>query len=58
MNKSGTIAPTSIFAHEQRPPPAEPEGAAASGKALGEVALLSPDEALQRLSSTASGLTV
>src|SRR5665647_2341989 len=57
VNQSGPIAPTSIFAHEQRRPPDASEGAAASGKALGEVALLSPDEALQRLSSTADGLT-
>jgi len=57
VNKSGPIAPTSIFARGQRRPPAGPEGAAASGKALGEVALLSPDEALRRLSSTADGLT-
>ncbi|HEY5217553.1 MAG TPA: magnesium-translocating P-type ATPase, partial [Pseudolabrys sp.] len=57
MNKSGPIAPTSIVARGQPRPPAGPEGAAASGKALGEVALLSPDEALQRLSSTAGGLT-
>ena len=57
MNKSVPIARTSIFARGGRRPPAGPEGAAASGKALGEVALLSPDEALQRLSSTAGGLT-
>ena len=57
MNKSGPIAPTSIFAHEQRRPLDAPEGAAASGKALAEVAPLSPDEALQRLSTTAGGLT-
>jgi len=56
VNKSGRIAPTSIFAHEQRRPLDAPKGAAASGKALGEVALLSPDEALQRLSSNAGGL--
>ena len=37
--------------------PNAPEGSVASGKALGEVALLSPDAALQRLSSTAVGLT-
>jgi len=57
VNKSGPIAPTSIFARGQRRPPAGPEGAGASGKALGEVALLSPDETLQRLPSAASGLT-
>jgi Mg2+-importing ATPase len=57
LNKSGSIALTSIFARGRRRPPDAPEGSAASGKALGEVALLSPDEALQRLSSTAGGLT-
>jgi Mg2+-importing ATPase len=57
VNKSGSIALTSIFARGRRRPPDAPEGSAASGKALGEVARLSPDEALQRLSSTAGGLT-
>ena len=57
MNKSGSIALTSIFARGRRRPPDAPEGSAASGKALGEIACLSPDEALQRLSSTAAGLT-
>ena len=56
MNKSVSIALTSIFARGRGPPDA-PEGAAASGKALGEAALLSPDEALQRLFSAAGGLT-
>jgi P-type Mg2+ transporter len=57
VNKSGSIALTSIFARGQHRPPNVPEGSAASGIALGEVARLSPDEALQRLSSTAGGLT-
>ena len=57
MNKSGLIALTSIFARGRRRPPDAPEGLVTSGKVLGEVALLSPDEALQRLSSTAGGLT-
>ena len=57
MNKSGSIALTSIFAGGRRRPPNVPEGSAASGKALGEVARLSPDDTLQRLSSTAGGLT-
>ena len=57
LNKSGPIAPTSIFAPGQRRPPDIPEGSAASGKVLGAVARLSPEEALQRLSSTAVGLT-
>ena len=50
VNKSVSIALTSIFARGRGRPDA-PEGAAASGKALGEAALLSPDEALQRLSA-------
>ncbi len=57
MNKSVPIAITSIFARGRRRPLDAPEGTAASGKALGEVALLSPDEALQRLFSAAGGLT-
>ena len=57
MNKSGPIAPTSVIAGERRRPPDAPEGSAASGKVLGGVARLSPNEALQRLSSTAVGLT-
>ena len=57
MNKSVPIALTSIFTRGRRRPLDAPEGAAASGKALGEVALLSPDEALQRLSSNVNGLT-
>ena len=55
MNKP--IAITPIFARGRPRPLDTPEGAAASGKALGEVALLSPDEALQRLSSAAGGIT-
>jgi P-type Mg2+ transporter len=57
VNKSGSIALTSIFARGRHRPPNVPEGSASSGKALGEVARLSPDETLQRLSSTAGGLT-
>ena len=57
MSKSGPTASTAISAGEPRRMPDAPEGSAASGKALGEVARLSPDEALQRLSSTAGGLT-
>jgi pimeloyl-ACP methyl ester carboxylesterase len=41
----------------QQPPGAAPEASIASGKALAEVARLSPDEALQKLSSTGAGLT-
>ena len=55
MNKPIAIAP--ILARGGRQAAKAPEGSAASGKALGEIACLSPDEALQRLSSTAAGLT-
>jgi Mg2+-importing ATPase len=57
VNKSGSIALTSNFAYGRRRSSLAAEGSAASGKALGEVAPLSSDEALQRLSSTKSGLT-
>ena len=57
MNKSGPIALTSNFAYGQRRSSLAAEGSAASGKALGEVARLSSDEALQRLSSSKNGLT-
>ena len=57
MNESGPVALTSIPARGLRPTVDAPEGSAASGKVLGEVACLSPDQALQRLSSIASGLT-
>ena len=55
MNKP--IAITPILARGGRQAAKAPEGSAASGKALGEIACLSPDDALQRLSSTAAGLT-
>jgi P-type Mg2+ transporter len=57
VSKSDTIALTPIIAQGGRRRPDASEGSAASGKTLGEVARLSPDEALQRLSSTAGGLT-
>jgi Mg2+-importing ATPase len=57
VNESGPTALTSIPARGQPRTVDAPEASAASGKALGEVARLSPDEALQRLSSTAGGLT-
>ena len=56
MNKSGPTALTSIFGCRRRRTSDAPEGSVASGKALGEVAGLSPDEALRRLSTTAGGL--
>jgi Mg2+-importing ATPase len=51
------MALESIPAHRRHRPLEAPEASAASGKALGEIARLSPDEALQRLSGTAGGLT-
>jgi Mg2+-importing ATPase len=51
------IAITAILARGGRQAAKAPEGSAASGKALGEIACRSPDDALQRLSSTAVGLT-
>ena len=57
MSRSGPTASTVISAGEPRQMPDAPEGSAVSGKTLGEVARLSPDAALQRLSSTAVGLT-
>ena len=57
MSRSGPTASTVISAGEPRRMPDAPEGSAASGKTLGEVALLSPDAALRRLSGTAVGLT-
>ena len=55
MNKLIAIAP--ILARGGRQAAKAPEGSAASGKALGEIACLSPDDALERLSSAAAGLT-
>jgi Mg2+-importing ATPase len=40
-----------------RQPPVLPDGTAASGKALGEIAPLSPDESMRRLITAADGLT-
>jgi Mg2+-importing ATPase len=57
VNKSGPIALTSNSVGAQSKLRDAPEGSAASGTALGEVAGVSPDEALQRLSSIAGGLT-
>ena len=55
MNKP--IAITPMLARGGRQAAKAPEGSAASGKALGEIACLSPDDALQRLSSAVAGLT-
>ena len=58
MSKPDPTALTSL-SEEGRPqlPTTAAEGLVASGKTLGEIARLSPDEALHRLSSTAGGLT-
>ena len=47
----------SLLAQLWRITPATPEGLAASGISLGEIACLSPDEALHRLHGAAKGLT-
>jgi Mg2+-importing ATPase len=61
LNKSDPTAITAVLAPILAPGPrravSAPEGSATSGKALGEVAGLSPDDALRRLASTAAGLT-
>jgi Mg2+-importing ATPase len=57
MTKSGPTARKPLLAREGHRVANASEGLAASGKALGEVACLSPDAVLQRLSSAAGGLT-
>ena len=58
MSKPDSTALTSFSAEGRRQlPTTAVEGLAASGKTLVEIARLSPDEALHRLSSTAGGLT-
>ena len=57
MNKSGPTAIKPVLAREGHRVADAPEGLAASGKALGEVACLSTGAVLQRLSSAAGGLT-
>ena len=54
MNKPIAITPN--LARGGREAANAPGGSVASGKALGEIASLSPDDALQRLSSIAAGL--
>ena len=48
---------TSILARVWQRSPVAPEGLAASGVSLGEIAGLAPDEALHRVQGTAEGLT-
>jgi Mg2+-importing ATPase len=57
LNKLGPIAITPVLVRRQHRAANAPEGSAASGKALGEIACLSPDDALRRLSSIELGLT-
>jgi Mg2+-importing ATPase len=57
MEKRRWIAFKSVIARAWHRSPAAPEGLAASGVSLGEIAGLAPDEALQRLHGTAEGLT-
>ena len=57
MEKHRRIAFMSILARLWRRSPVAPEGLAASGDTLGEIARLAPDEALHRLLGTAEGLT-
>jgi Mg2+-importing ATPase len=57
VDKLEPIGKMFTFARRHRQSPDAPKGSIAGGKALGEVSLHSPDEALKRLSSTKSGLT-
>ena len=57
MNDSSPITITPILTSGRHRAVNAPEGSAASGKALGEIARLSSVDALQRLTSTAGGLT-
>jgi len=56
VEKHHWIAFTSVLARVWHRSPIAPEGLAASGVSLGEIARLPPDEALQRLGGTAEGL--
>jgi Mg2+-importing ATPase len=56
VNESDPIAALPAVAPGRHRAANAPEGSAASGKALGEIAGLSPDAALARLSGTAAGL--
>jgi hypothetical protein len=55
VNSSGPMALTSIFANWPRRPQDAPEGSAASGKTLGEVARLSPDEQTTNMRTLGGG---
>jgi P-type Mg2+ transporter len=57
VEKHRWIAFISVLGRAWRRSPAAPEGLAASGNALGEIARLAPDEALHHLLGTAEGLT-
>jgi len=56
VDRYALIAFMSVFARLWRRPLTVTEGAAASGETLGEVARLSPEEALRQLRSTSAGL--
>jgi Mg2+-importing ATPase len=55
-DRHGLTVLTLIFSHLRQSSPAIPEGAITSGAILGEIAHLSPEEALRRLHSAADGL--
>jgi Mg2+-importing ATPase len=57
VEKHHWIAFTSVLAQVWHRSPIAPEGLAASGGSLGEIARLPPEDALQRLHGTAEGLT-
>ena len=57
MNKFGPMATTALLAPREHRASKAPEGSPTSGKVLGEIAGLPPDQALEQLASTAAGLT-
>ena len=57
MNKFGPMATTALLAPRGHRASKAPEGSPTSGKVLGEIAGLPPDQALEKLASTAAGLT-
>ena len=57
MEKRRPTTFTSMLARVWQRAPAAPEGLAASGDTLGEIARLAPDAALHRVHASAEGLT-
>jgi P-type Mg2+ transporter len=57
MEVTGPAQSVAKFAPHKAASPTTPEGSAVSGKVLAEIAKLSPDDALRRLSSSAIGLS-